>query len=248
MKKAIMLYWLLLAGAGPAAAQKAEADRAPPGGVEEVGEPPADEAPGSQAPAAPGPAAPRPTAPGPAAPANPAAPPNDISIGRATAADKNRIANGDVLEAAEGVFGRGAAGLAGLIEDILRDQGEPIGYIAGREAGGALGIGAKYGSGTLFHKIEGQRKVYWRGPSIGFDAGADANKVFVLVYNLDDGEDLFKAYPAAEGRAYFVGGFAASYLKRKDVVLIPVRLGAGVRLGANVGYMRFSKKGSWLPF
>lgn len=220
-----------------AAAQNADADLASPGGVEETGE------------VAPEPDAPAPVqAPAPTTPAAPTAPPNDVTIGQATAADRNRVANGDVLEAAEGVFGRGAAGLAGLIEDILRDQGEPIGYIAGREAGGAIGIGAKYGSGTLFHKVEGQSKVYWRGPSIGFDAGADANKVFVLVYNLDDGEDLFKAYPAAEGKAYLVGGFTAAYLKRKDVVLIPVRLGAGVRLGANVGYMRFSKKNSWLPF
>lgn len=217
-------------------AQNADADLAPPGGVEETE--------GAPLPADPAPV----QAPTPAPPASSTAPPNDVTIRQATAADSERIANGDVLAAAEGVFGKGAAGLAKLIEDILRDQGEPAGYIAGKEAGGAIGIGAKYGSGTLFHKIEGQSKVFWRGPSIGFDAGADANKVFVLVYNLDDGEDLYKAYPAAEGKAYFVGGFTAAYLKRKDVVLIPVRLGAGVRLGANIGYMRFSKKSSWLPF
>lgn len=220
--------------ASVSSAQNADADLAPPGGIEE----------GEPLPAEPLPV----QAPGPVAPTPSTAPPNDVTIRQATAADTARIVEGDVLEAAEGVFGRGAAGLAKLIEDILRDQGEPAGYIAGREAGGAIGIGAKYGSGTMFHKIEGQSKVFWRGPSIGFDAGADANKVFVLVYNLDDGEDLYKAYPAAEGKAYLVGGFTAAYLKRKDVVLIPVRLGAGVRLGANVGYMRFSKKSSWLPF
>ncbi len=237
-------FWSIAAaavlGLTPASAwaQNADGDLAPAGGVEETGE--------QQAPAS----APEPATPPAASPATASTttPPNDVTISQATAADRNRIANGDVLEAAEGVFGRGAAGLAGVIEDILKDQGEPIGYIAGKEASAALGIGAKYGSGTLFHKIEGQRKVYWRGPTIGFDAGADADKVFVLVYNLDDGEDLFKAYPAAEGKAYFVGGFTAAYLQRKDVVLIPVRLGAGLRLGANVGYMRFSKKNSWLPF
>lgn len=227
---------VLSAASVTAVAQTADADLAPPGGVEETGE--------EQIPAEP---LPEQAAP-PVAPGSPTTPPNDITINQATAADKQRIQSGDVLSAAEGVFGKGAAGLAGLIEDILRDQGEPAGYITGKEAGGAIGIGAKYGSGMLFHKIEGQSKVFWRGPSIGFDAGADANKVFVLVYNLDDGEDLFRAYPAAEGKAYFVGGFTAAYLKRKDVVLIPVRLGAGVRLGANVGYMRFSKKSSWLPF
>jgi len=220
-------------------AQNADADLAPPGGVEETGE------------AEPGFTDPAPAAdPRPATPSQTesTAPANDVTISQATAADKQRVQSDDVLVAAEGVFGRGAAGLATLIQNILKDQGEPIGYITGKEASGAFVIGAKYGSGTLFHKIEGERKVHWRGPTVGFDAGADANKVFVLVYNLDDGEDLFKAYPAAEGKAYLVGGFTAAYLKRGPVVLIPVRLGAGVRLGANIGYMRFSKKNSWLPF
>jgi hypothetical protein len=98
------------------------------------------------------------------------------------------------------------------------------------------------------HQVEGEKAVFWTGPTVGFDFGADANKVFVLVYNLHDGQELFKRYPAAEGRAYALGGFTASYLRRGDVVLIPVRLGVGLRLGANVGYMRFSEKNRWLPF
>ena len=154
----------------------------------------------------------------------------------------------DLIGAAEGVFGKGAQGLAGLIEDLLRDQGEPNGYIVGREAGGAFIFGARYGSGTLYHKIEGQRPVYWTGPSVGFDAGANASNTFVLVYNLFDSEDLYRRYPAGEGQAYFVGGLNASYLRRGDVVLIPIRMGAGLRLGVNAGYMRFSKKQRWLPF
>ncbi|WOE76704.1 EipA family protein [Parasphingorhabdus sp. SCSIO 66989] len=154
----------------------------------------------------------------------------------------------DLIGAAEGVFGKGAEGLAGVIEDILKDQGEPNGYIVGREAGGALVVGLRYGSGKLYHKVEGERDVYWTGPSIGFDAGANAAKSFTLVYNLYDTEDLFKRYGSGEGAAYFVGGFNVSYLRRGDVVLIPVHLGAGVRLGANVGYRKFSKKQRWLPF
>jgi len=98
------------------------------------------------------------------------------------------------------------------------------------------------------HKIEGDRPVYWTGPSIGFDAGGDANKVFILVYNLHDSQQLFRRYPAAEGKAYVVGGFTASYLRRGDVVLIPVRLGIGVRLGVNAGYLKFSEKSKILPF
>jgi hypothetical protein len=98
------------------------------------------------------------------------------------------------------------------------------------------------------HQVEGDRQVFWTGPSVGFDFGADANKVFVLVYNLHDAQKLFRRYPAAEGRAYAVGGFTASYLRRGDVVLIPVRLGVGLRLGVNAGYMNFSEKNRWLPF
>ena len=154
----------------------------------------------------------------------------------------------DLIGAAEGVFGKGSEGLAGLIEDLLREQGEPNGYIVGREAGGAFVVGARYGSGTLYHKVEGERPVYWTGPSVGFDAGANAGKTFVLVYNLFDSEDIYRRYPAGEGQAYFVGGLHASYMRRGDVVLIPIRVGAGVRLGVNAGYMRFSKKQRWLPF
>jgi hypothetical protein len=153
-----------------------------------------------------------------------------------------------VLGAAEGVFGKGAEGLGDLIEDILRERGDPTGYITGREAGAAFVAGVRYGSGMLHHQVEGDRKVHWTGPSVGFDFGANADKVFVLVYNLHDSERLFRRYLAAEGNAYVVGGFTASYLRRGDVVLIPIRLGVGARLGVNAGYMRFSQKNKWLPF
>jgi hypothetical protein len=153
----------------------------------------------------------------------------------------------DLIGAAEGVFGKGAEGLAKMIEKVLKEQGEPNAYIVGREAGGALVLGVRYGSGTLYHKIEGERPAYWTGPSVGFDAGANASQTFVLVYNLYDSEDLYKRFPAGEGAAYLLGGFNASYMRRGDVVLIPIRVGVGARLGANVGYMKFRKKQSWVP-
>jgi hypothetical protein len=154
----------------------------------------------------------------------------------------------DLISAGEGVFGKGAAGLGGMIERILKDQGEPNAYIAGREAAGAFVVGVRYGSGIMTHKVEGQQPVYWTGPSVGFDVGGDANKVFVLVYNLYDTEELYRRFPAAEGRLYLVGGFAATYLRRGNIVLIPVRLGVGWRAGVNVGYMNFTHKSRWLPF
>lgn len=154
----------------------------------------------------------------------------------------------DLIGAAEGVFGKGAKGLADIIRDLLAKQGEPNAYIVGREAGGAIAVGLRYGSGTMHHKVEGERPVYWTGPSIGFDAGANAGSAFVLVYNLYDTQDLYHRFGAGEGQAYLIGGFTVSYLRRGNTVLIPVRAGAGLRLGANIGYMKFSEKQRWLPF
>lgn len=199
------------------------------------------------------PAAPAAPTPGQPLPA-PASAPVETGTGptafdRAHAEITNRTAGRrDVLTAAEGVFGKGANGVADMIEKLLKDQGEPIGYITGREAGGAFVVGLRYGSGTLHHKVEGDRPVYWTGPSLGFDFGGDANKVFVLVYNLYDSQRLFRRFPAAEGKAYVVGGLTASYLRSGDTVLIPVRMGVGARLGVNAGYMRFSEKSRILPF
>ena len=182
------------------------------------------------------------------APADGTTPPSDMTTTTVITEDTATYKQDDLIGAAEGVFGKGAQGLAGLIEDILKKQGEPNAYIVGREAGGALVLGVRYGSGTLHHKIEGELPAYWTGPSIGFDAGANAGNTFVLVYNLFDSEELYKRYPAGEGAAYLLGGFNASYLRRGDVVLIPIRVGVGARLGANVGYMKFRKKQNWVPF
>ena len=154
----------------------------------------------------------------------------------------------DLIGAAEGVFGKGAKGVADVIQDVLKKQGEPNAYIIGREGGGALVVGVRYGSGTLFHKVEGQRPVYWTGPSIGFDAGASAGSTFVLVYNLYNTDDLYHRFPAGEGQAYLIGGFNVSYMRRGNIVLIPVRSGVGLRIGVNAGYMKFSQKHKWLPF
>jgi len=184
----------------------------------------------------------------PAEQAPPAAPtPAEVRAERTTVASET-FERDDLLAAGEGVFGKGAEGLAGILEKILKEQGRPNAYIAGREASGAFVVGLRYGSGIMTHKVEGQQPVYWTGPSLGFDIGGDADKVFVLAYNLYDTEELFNRFPAAEGRLYLVGGFAATYLRRGNVVLIPVRLGVGWRAGVNVGYMRFSHKNHWLPF
>ena len=172
----------------------------------------------------------------------------DATVSAKSQAPQTTYGEDDLIGAAEGLFGRGAEGLARLVQDILADQGEPNAYIVGREGGGAFVLGVRYGSGTLFHAVEGNMPVYWTGPSIGFDAGANAGNTFVLVYNLHDTDELYERYPAGEGQAYFVGGFHASYVRKGDVVMIPIRVGAGLRLGVNAGYMRFSREQRWLPF
>lgn len=165
-----------------------------------------------------------------------------------TTVTANTYRRNDLFSAGERVFGKGAEGLGGILERILKEQGEPNAYIAGREASGAVVVGLRYGSGILSHRIEGDRPVFWTGPSIGFDLGGNASKVFVLVYNLYDTEDIYRRFPEGEGHLYFVGGFSATYLRRGNIVLIPIRLGVGVRAGVNVGYMKFRKKQRWLPF
>jgi hypothetical protein len=183
-------------------------------------------------------------------PADPAPATGDPAAADAAATTEaaQTIPRRDIFDAAANLFGSGAEDLARLIERIIGEQGEPSAYIAGEEASGAFIFGLRYGSGVMRHRVEGDRNVYWRGPSIGFDAGGQASKVFVLVYNLHDSQRLFRRYPAAEGNAYVVGGFTASYLRRGDIVLIPVRLGVGLRLGVNAGYMRFSERNRWMPF
>ena len=154
----------------------------------------------------------------------------------------------DVINAAERAFGKGASGVAGVIEKIFKENGRPTAYIEGREVGGAVVVGVRYGSGILHHKIEGDMPVYWTGPSFGADFGGDGSKTFALVYRLDDTADLFKRFPAVEGKVYAVGGFTANYLQRGRVIVVPVKLGVGWRLGANLGYLKFTRKSKLSPF
>ena len=168
---------------------------------------------------------------------DPAGSPDRMAVAQASS---TTYGEDDLIGAAEGVFGKGAEGLAKMIQGLLKDQGQPNGYIVGREAGGAFAVGLRYGSGTLHHKVEGERRVYWTGPSIGFDFGANAANTFVLVYNLYDSEELYSRFPAGEGQAYVIGGLTASYLRKDDVGLIPIPLGAGVRVGPHAGDIKIS--------
>lgn len=153
-----------------------------------------------------------------------------------------------VIDDAANFFGEGTEGLGEVIEKIFKDHGQPNAIIKGEEASGALGIGARYGNGTLKMKSGGNIPVHWTGPSIGFDAGANASKVYVLVYHLPNSDALFQRFPAIDGSLYFIGGISANYHQSGNIILAPMRLGAGLRAGVNVGYMKYTREKTWNPF
>ncbi len=136
---------------------------------------------------------------------------------------------------------------ASVIAKLFEDRGRPVGYITGEEGGGALGIGVRYGEGTLWMKDGRTQKIFWQGPTVGFDMGADASKVFTLVYGLNDPNYLFQRFPGVDGSAFLVGGMAVNYQRANGITLAPVRSGVGVRLGANVGYTSYTSKRSLIP-
>jgi len=153
-----------------------------------------------------------------------------------------------VLLEAENFFGRGAQGLADVLNRVLGDNGPPDGYIKGEEAAGSVGFGLRYGHGTLFLEDGTTTKVYWRGPSVGIDVGGSAAKTFVLVYDLPNLEALFQRFGGVEGSLYYVGGIGVTYNRSGTIVLAPVRAGVGWRQGISVGYLHLSPRRRWLPF
>jgi hypothetical protein len=134
------------------------------------------------------------------------------------------------------------------IERAFKDNGRPTGYIAGEEGSGAFGFGLRYGRGLLYMKGRPTEEVYWQGPSIGFDAGGNASRVFALCYNLQYPDAIYRRFPGVEGSAYFIGGLGVNYQRADSITLAPIRAGIGLRLGANMGYLAYSRKRQILPF
>jgi hypothetical protein len=147
-----------------------------------------------------------------------------------------------------GFFEGGAKGLADVVEKAFEKQGQPSGFIKGGEGAGALVVGFRYGEGWLHLKNGKKAYVYWQSPSIGFDLGVNASKVFCLVYNMTDPEQIYQRYPGIDGSAYVVGGFGLNYQRSGNITLAPIRFGVGLRLGANVGYMHFTRERTINPF
>jgi hypothetical protein len=154
----------------------------------------------------------------------------------------------EVAKAASDFFSTGAKDLSQVLEKVLKEKGRPVAIIRGEEAGGAIGVGLRYGRGELVFKGAPVREVYWQGPSIGFDVGANAVKTFMLVYDLPNAEGLFHRFPGVEGSLYFVGGFGVNYLQLDNVSLAPVRFGVGWRQGIALSYINFSRDKRYNPF
>ncbi len=155
---------------------------------------------------------------------------------------------GEIIDAGHHFFGGVSRGLASIVEKAGSQWGLPNGYILGEEAGGAFVGGLSYGDGTLYTKNAGDVRVYWQGPSLGFDAGADGARTMMLIYNLPRTEAIFERFGGVAGSAYFIGGLGMTALTSDDIVVVPIRSGVGLRLGANIGYLKFTSQPTWNPF
>ena len=154
----------------------------------------------------------------------------------------------ELVNAVSDFFGVTAETAGGIIEHIFRDNGRPTGYIAGTEGSGAIAIGLRYGKGLLYMKERDHQTVFWQGPSIGWDFGGNASRVFTLCYNLQFPDMIYRRFPGVEGTAYFIGGLGVNYQRAEDITLAPIRAGVGLRLGANVGYLAYSRTRHIAPF
>jgi len=154
----------------------------------------------------------------------------------------------ELIQAGHHFFGGVSRDLAMVMQKAFSQWGEPNGYILGEEGSGAFVGGLRYGDGTLYTKNAGDLRVFWEGPSIGFDAGADGARTMMLVYNLPSTQAIFDRFGGINGSAYFIGGFGMTALTANHIVLVPIRTGVGFRLGANLGYLKFTQRPTWNPF
>jgi hypothetical protein len=154
----------------------------------------------------------------------------------------------EILDTGHRFFGTVARGLAQIVERAASTWGLPNGYVLGQEAGGAITVGLRYGEGVLYTKNAGDLRVYWQGPSIGFDFGGEGARTMMLVYNLPATEAIYQRFGGIDGSAYFVGGLGMTALTINNIVVVPIRSGVGVRLGANIGYVKFTPQATWNPF
>lgn len=154
----------------------------------------------------------------------------------------------EIVDSGHKFFGATSGGLATVVEKIFASYGLPNGYLLGEEGSGALIGGLTYGEGTLYTKNAGDHKVFWQGPSLGWDFGGEGSRVMMLVYNLDDVNSLYNRFGGVAGSAYLVAGVGFNVMKNNNVLLVPIRTGVGARLGVNLGYLKLTQRATWNPF
>ena len=154
----------------------------------------------------------------------------------------------ELTSAGHRFFGNVSRGLASVIERAVSQWGLPNGYVLGEEGSGAFVAGLRYGEGTLYTKNAGDLRVYWQGPSVGFDWGGDGARTMTLVYNLPATNAIYQRFAGIDGSAYIIGGFGMTALTANNIVLVPTRSGLGLRLGANIGYLKYTPRATWNPF
>ena len=161
---------------------------------------------------------------------------------------KSTFTNEEILTKGHQFFGKASRGIGEAVEYIFQSQGEPTAYIVGEEGSGAMVGGLRFGEGTIYYKDGITQRIYWQGPSVGFDFGGNGSRTMVLVYNSDSPRELYTRFVGVEGSAYLVGGIGVNLQKYRNITLAPIRTGVGARLGANVGYLKYSKNPTWNPF
>ncbi len=156
--------------------------------------------------------------------------------------------NDEIVAAGHTFFGKASRGIGDAVQYVFQSQGEPTAFIVGEEGAGAFVGGLRFGEGTIYYKNGITQRIYWQGPSVGFDFGGNGSRTMTLVYNSNSPRDLYERFIGVEGSAYFIGGLGVNFQRNDNVILAPIRTGVGARLGANVGYLKYSKSPTWNPF
>ncbi len=158
------------------------------------------------------------------------------------------FSSNELVDSGHQFFGSASRGLALALQEAIRRWGEPNGYILGQEASGAFFGGLRYGEGKLFTRNAGDRRIFWQGPSLGFDVGGDGARTMMLVYNMPFTDALYKRFVGVDGSAYLIGGFGVTAVAADEMIVVPIRAGVGARLGVNIGYLKFTPVPTWNPF
>ncbi len=170
------------------------------------------------------------------------------SVSKAETKSDQTFTPEEIVGVGHGFFGKTTRGLAGAVEYVFEKQGQPTAYIVGEEGAGSFIGGLRYGEGTIYYKNGTKQRIYWQGPSVGFDFGANGSRSLVLVYNSASPQDLYTRFGGVEGSAYLIGGLGVNFQQKDHLILAPIRTGVGARLGANVGYLKYSARPTWNPF